>query len=101
MDEDIGLDYYMEIGAVEVVGVDEFGELIFKITDKAETLAPMLWEAHAKHIDESIMKLYEEGYVNITYDDDLKANIELSEEGKIKAKELGLITVDQNEIPNN
>jgi hypothetical protein len=98
MNEDSGLDYYMEIGAVEVVGVDEFGELIFRVTDKAELLAPDLWEAHTKHIDESLIDLYNKGYVNVTYDDDLNAIIELSEDGKKTARELGIITVDQNEI---
>ena len=53
MDEEFEekIDYYMSIGVVELVGVDEDGEIVYEITDKAETEAPELWAAHIEYVD--------------------------------------------------
>lgn len=102
MDEDDRrLEYYMSIGAVELAGMDEEGEIIFAITEKAKEIAPELWEAHEKHIDESLMELYRRGVIEIEYDENLEASFKISEEGKRLAKEFGIIPVDPFETPNN
>ena len=95
------LDYYIQIGAIEVAGISEDGEFIFGITDIAKDVAPDLWEAHQNHVDESMLQLYDMGLVNITYDEDLNATFELTEEGKEVSKQFGLIQMDDPEIPNN
>lgn len=95
------LDYYIQIGAIEVAGIAEDGEFIFGITDLAKELAPDLWEAHQDHVDNSLLELYEMGLVNITYDESLNPIFELTEEGKKVSKEFGLIQMDNPEIPNN
>jgi hypothetical protein len=95
------LDYYMEIGAIEVAGISEDGEFIFSITDTAKELAPDLWEAHREHVDNSLLELYEMGLVSVTYDESLEPIFELTEEGKKLSKEFGLIHMDDPEIPNN
>jgi membrane protease subunit (stomatin/prohibitin family) len=102
-EEDERMSYYIEIGAVELVGMDESGEFIFKITDHAKEVAPELWAAHQEHVENSIMELYERGLINITYDDNLEAYIEMNEEGKKAAKDMGLIETDFNDedIPND
>jgi len=102
-EDDERLGYYLEIGAVELVGMDENGEMIFKINESAKDIAPDLWAAHEEYVDKSIMELYSEGLINIVYDDDLNAYIEMSPEGKIRAKEMGLIDMEINEedIPND
>jgi hypothetical protein len=91
MDPDDALEYYIEIGVVEISGVDDSGEFIFKVTPKARELAPELWEAHEQHVDEVLLGLFEEGLLSVSYNEDLEAHIELTEEGKAIAKEYGLI----------
>ena len=95
------LDYYIQLGAIEVAGISEDGEFIFAITDIAKEVAPDLWEAHQNHVDESMIQLYDMGLINITYDEDLNATFELTEEGKEVSKQFGLIQMDDPEIPNN
>jgi predicted transcriptional regulator len=41
------------------------------------------------------------GLVNITYDENLNATFELTEEGKKVSKDFGIIELDNPDIPNN
>ena len=96
------MEYYLSIGAIELAGMDEDGEFIFNITDRAKKLAPELWQAHQDHVDESLIELYNKGLINVTYNDNLEATIEMSDEGKRMAKEFGLIEMDMDtDIPND
>lgn len=97
------LEYYIKIGAIEIEGVDESGEIIFAISEKAKDIAPELWESHIRHIDESLLSLYKMGLIDIEYDENLNATIHIKEEGKKVAKELGLVPIDINieNIPND
>ena len=95
------LDYYLQIGAIEVAGIEDDGEFIFGITDKAKELAPELWEAHQEHVDNSLIELYDRGLINVTYDENLNPTFELTEEGKKVSKQFGLIQMDDPDIPNN
>jgi hypothetical protein len=96
------LAYYMEIGAVTLEGMDENGELIYAISEDAETLAPELWQSHTEYVNRSLMELYEDGLVEIEYDENLEATIHLSPEGRKIAKEKGLIDMDIDwDIPND
>jgi len=100
-EDDMKLAYYLEIGAVTVEGVDESGEMIFAISDSAKELAPELWEAHIEYIDSAMVKLYEEGLLEVEYDENLEATLHLSPEGHKIAKEMGLIDMSVDEIPND
>jgi hypothetical protein len=100
-DEDEKLNYYIEIGAVEVAGISEEGEFIYSVTELAKEIAPDLWAAHEAHVDESLLSLYDMGLVSVSYNEDLEAVIELTDEGKKKAKELGIIQMDISDIPND
>jgi hypothetical protein len=95
MDPDDALDYYIEIGVVEISGIDEEGEFIFKVTPKAKELAPQLWEAHEQHVDEVLLGLFEEGLLNVSYNENLEAHIELTDEGKQIARDYGLIQFEE------
>ena len=95
------LSYYMEIGAIEAAGVSEDGEVIFAINEKAKEVAPELWEAHEHFVDETLVDLYEKGFLKVEYDDNLEATISLSPEGVVIAKEKGILPIDMPEIPNN
>jgi hypothetical protein len=54
-------------------------------------------------VDRSLVQLYEAGLINVTYNDNLEATIEMSEEGHEMAKELGLVEINMHEedIPND
>ena len=105
MDEDredeMQLEYYLEIGAISLVGMDEKGEIIYSIEEKAKEIAPELWEAHMKYVDEFFMELYEKGLVQVEYDENLEAMLHISPEGQKIAKEMGLIEMNLPEPPNN
>ncbi len=102
MDNENKMEYYLSIGAIELSGMDEDGEFIFNITDRAKKLAPELWRAHEEHVNESLVSLYNKGLINVTYNDNLEAIIEMSDEGKKVAKEMGLVEMDMDrDIPND
>lgn len=97
MDENMKLEYYIEIGAVELIGVNKDGEIIYEITEEAEHLAPELWESHLQYVDNKLLDLYEKGLLSVEYDENLDALISLTEEGYAIAVEYGLIDVDLEE----
>jgi hypothetical protein len=95
MDEDEKLAFYLEIGAIEVMGIEDDGEFIFKITDAAKELAPELWEAHEDHVNSTLIELYEKGLINVSYDESLEAIIEITPEGMDIIKASGLIDINE------
>jgi hypothetical protein len=92
---DRDLEYYIEIGAIEISGVDEYGEIIFKITDEAEELAPELWQSHKDYIDQTLLDLYEKDLISVEYNENLEATITLTEEAKKIAKQHGMIEIEE------
>jgi len=100
-EEEMQMEHYLEIGAISLAGMDENGEIIYAIEDKAKELAPELWEAHIRYVDESLMKLYEKGLMEVEYDENLEATLHLSVEGHRLAKEMGLIQIDMPRPPND
>jgi len=100
-EEEMQLEHYLEIGAISLAGMDENGEIIYAIEDKAKEIAPELWEAHIRYVDESLMKLYEKGLLQVEYDENLEAMLHISPEGQKIAKEMGLIEMNLPEPPNN
>jgi hypothetical protein len=99
--DDNRMAYYLEIGAIEIAGMDENGEMIFAINDSAKELAPELWQAHTEYVDRSLIELYEAGYVKVDYDENLEAMISLSKEGYEIAKAKGILPIDMPEPPND
>jgi Mn-dependent DtxR family transcriptional regulator len=100
-ESDERLSYYLEIGAVSLEGMDENGEMIYSITELAKDIAPELWQSHIEYVDKSLMELYEEGLVEVEYDENLEATLHLTEEGKKIAKLRGLVEMDFKDIPND
>ena len=95
MDEDEKLAHYLEIGAIEVVGIEDDGEFIFKINESAKDLAPELWDAHEEHINTTLLDLYEQGLINVSYNESLEAMIEVTPEGMDIIKAAGLIDISE------
>jgi len=94
-DDDEVLAYYLEIGVVNLEGMDENGELIYSINQEmAKEYAPELWQSHIDYVDKSLINLYEAGLAEIEYNEDLQATIHLSPEGQKLAKEMGLVEMD-------
>ncbi len=92
---DRDLQHYIEIGAIEISGVDEYGEIIFKITDEAEELAPELWQSHKDYIDQTLIDLYEKDLISVEYNENLEATITLTEEAKKIARQHGMIEIEE------
>lgn len=95
------LEYYISIGAIEMSGIDDSGEFIYAITPQAKEVAPKLWEAHVAHIDDVLQKLYEDGFLDIEYDEDLNASFKLSEDGIQAAQDMGVIPMNFKDLPDN
>lgn len=95
------LQYYVDLGVVEWEGLDENGEPIYSINESAEELAPELWESHMNHIDTALTALYEEGLLEVEYDEDLEPMFRISPDGYQRAKEYGLIDFPGGDIPND
>ena len=87
---------YLQMGVIEVVGIEEDGEFIFRITELAKDLAPELWEVHVEEIDKVFLELFDMGLVNITYNENLEAEFQLTEEGKAAAKQYGIVPLDDD-----
>ena len=85
------MEYYMDIGAIELEGVDEDGEIIYKVTELAQEIAPELWESHEAYVNESMIDLYQRGLVEIEYDENLEATFRITPEGMEVAKGYGLL----------
>jgi hypothetical protein len=101
-ENDAKLAYYLEIGAVSFEGVDENGEIIYSISENAKEIAPELWQSHVDYVDRSLIDLYEQGLVDIEYNENLEATIHISPEGQRIAKEKGLVDIElDQDIPND
>jgi hypothetical protein len=102
MDEDEKLEYYLSIGAINLEGIDENGEVIYSISDTAKDLAPELWQSHEEYVDKTLLDLYNKGLLEVEYDENLEATIKLNEEGYLHAKQYGIIPMEFDEdIPND
>ena len=88
---EMDLAYYMEIGAINLVGLNDDGEAVYEITELAQEIAPELWQSHIDYVDQTMMELFEAGLLNVEYDENLEATIYLTPEGYEIAKEYGLI----------
>jgi hypothetical protein len=95
------MEHYVEIGAVTVNGIDMSGNFIYVITDKAKELAPDLWEVHHEMIDEALIGLFEQGLIEVEYDEDLNANMRISDEARQVMYQLGYVDMENLDDPDN
>jgi hypothetical protein len=95
------MEHYVEIGAVTVNGIDKSGNFIYVITDKAKELAPDLWEVHHEMIDETLISLFEQGLIDVEYDEDLNANMKISEAAKEVMYQLGYVDMENLDDTDN
>jgi hypothetical protein len=94
MDNDLLIAYYSKIGAIEVSGIDEDGQFLYTILEKAKEVAPELWKVHIEHIDDMVLDLYKRDLAEIEYDENLEAIVHFTEEGLEEAKKIGIIPMN-------
>lgn len=86
------IQYYVEIGAIRLAGYNKEGEAIFELNESVtKELAPELWESHMEYVDDNLIKLYEDGLMEVEYDENLEATMHFTREGFEIAKEKGII----------
>ena len=92
------IQYYIDIGAIRLAGYNEDGEAVFALNEETtKELAPELWQAHMEYIDSNLTKLFEDGLMNVEYDENLDATMHFTKEGYDIAVEKGIIPLeDQN-----
>lgn len=94
MNQDSKLAHYIEIGVIEIEGVDPNGELILSITELAKDLAPELWTAHMEYVDKQLIDLYKKGLIEVEYNEKLQATFKLSPRAVEDIKHKGIWLVD-------
>jgi hypothetical protein len=89
------IQYYIEIGAIRLAGYNEEGEAVFELNEAVtKDLAPELWEAHMEYVDHNLTELFEEGLMNVEYDENLEATMHFTKEGYEIALEKGIIPLE-------
>lgn len=86
--------YYIEVGAVIVQGIDPDGNFVYKITDIAKEVAPELWAMHHEMVDDALLELFEKDLIEVEYDEELNANLKISEEAKKIMQQKGYVELD-------
>ena len=77
------------------------GNFIYVITDKAKELAPDLWEMHHEMIDEALVGLFQQGLIEVEYDEDLNANMKISDAAREVMYQLGYVDMENLDDPDN
>ena len=89
------IKYYIEIGAIRLAGYNDEGEAIFELNENVtKDLAPELWEAHMEYVDDNLAELFQEGLMNVEYDENLEATMHFTQEGYEIALEKGIIPLE-------
>jgi hypothetical protein len=69
--EDNIIDDLILQGALEVAGIDsKTGEFLYSVTPKLKDIMPELYEEHLNTVNGEIMKLWENGFVDIDFNED-------------------------------
>jgi hypothetical protein len=92
MDKD-DIEYFLSIGALEFSCVNERGEEIYSLTDKAREIAPELYLEQMKNFNEIIFSLWRKDILEITFDEDGEPMISITK-GK---EEFDISDLDEEE----
>lgn len=81
----------IRMGIIEEHGVDEYGEQTYSFNFVAmKEWLPEMYDEFMSEINGRLMNLYEQGYVAIEYDENLKAHFSATEKGSEYFKDLGV-----------
>ena len=77
------IDYLMENKALELYGMAESGEFTYRINlNILQEVLPKLYEMLMEDINDTLLDLYKEEYVEMEYDENLQPKFKLTEKGK-------------------
>ena len=92
------MEYLVEEGAAIFDGIDEDGEPIYKFDmDVLEEVSPELYQVMMDDMDKVLIDLYQKGLIDISYDEELNAQMSVSPEGREALLEAGF---DMDEFEN-
>lgn len=84
------MEYLVNEGAAILSGLDEDGEPVYMFDmEILEEVMPDLHQAMVDDMDKVLIDLYQEGLIDVSYDEDLNAQMSISEEGKARLIEEG------------
>lgn len=90
------IQHYIDIGAIRLAGYNEEGEAIFELNETVtRELAPELWESHTEYVDHNLIALYQDGLMQVEYDENLEATMHFTKEGYEIAKKMGVIPIEE------
>ena len=94
MNDDEALEFFQYLeneGILEWVGMDTSGERTFVFNfDIMRMKMPQLYEAMVQELDSELMHLYELGFIDIEYDENLNAGFKINQAGKEYLQNLGI-----------
>lgn len=89
-DDDAMIGWLEEQGAIIWDGMANDGEAVFRFNlEKLKEVMPEMYEEVMSDIDKDLMHLYELGFVEIEYDEDLNAMFRPTEKGQEWVKKMG------------
>lgn len=102
-DDDKIIAWLENEGALEWVGMDDNGERILSFNlDRLQVVSPEIYETFMEDMNENLKNLYENGLVEVEYDESLQPRFRISEEGKKLMREYGFEMEWENyEGPDN
>ena len=84
------MEYLLAEGAAILDGLDEDGEAIYTFDmDILEEVMPELYQVMQDDMDQVLIDLFQEGLIDISYDEDLNVQMTISEEGRAALKASG------------
>lgn len=77
------MDYLVSEGAAIIDGMDDDGEIIYKFDmEMLEEIMPDLYQVLVDDMDQVLIDLYQRDLIEVSYDEELNAQMSISEEGK-------------------
>lgn len=93
-------EFLVQTGAIELTGMNSFGEPAYRVTEKCEEIFPEFYKVHKESISQMANDLWQRGLVDITFTDDAEkisfgqANFEVLQEvyKDLTAEEIEFLT---------
>jgi hypothetical protein len=84
------IQHLLEEGAARFEGLDDDGEPIYSFDmEILEEIMPELHQVMQDDMDNILVDLYQKGLIEVEYDEDLNAKMNISEEGKMALLDAG------------
>ena len=83
------MNHLMESGALILHGMTDSGEVTYKFDfDILKEVSPEFYEIMMEDINESVLDLYKDGYLDMEYDENLNAKFKLNEKGEANLEKI-------------